>query len=341
MRSIDAIKQRCESAIKRANNLVDLERLEIEYVGRKGELTTILRSLKNKSEEERKKIGKEANDLKEELKRRFAKLRRELEKELPGLRLKKERLDVTAPGIRRLVGGVHPITVTLRDVCRIFSTMGFAVAEGPEVETEWYNFDALNIPADHPAREMWDTFWLKPTNQKSKIKNQKLLLRTHTSPVQIRFMQTHKPPFKIISPGRVFRYEATDATHDFQLWMLEGLVVGREVSVANFKSVMEVFFKELLGSGVEARLRPSYFPFTEPSFEVDMRRGGGSWLEVFGAGMVHPQVLRNCGINPNEWQGFAFGGGIDRLAMLKYKIPDIRLFREDDIRLLRQFRRAS
>ena len=215
------------------------------------------------------------------------------------------------------------------------------MAEGPGVVTEWYIFDALNIPADHPAREMWDTFWLKPTNQKSKIKNQKLLLRTHTSPVQIRFMQTHKPPFKIISPGRVFRYEATDATHDFQLWMLEGLVVGREVSVANFKSVMEVFFKELLGSGIEARLRPSYFPFTEPSFEVDMRRGGGSWLEVFGAGMVHPQVLRNCGINPNEWQGFAFGGGIDRLAMLKYKIPDIRLFREDDIRLLRQFRRAS
>ena len=224
--------------------------------------------------------------------------------------------------------------------------MGFAVTEGPEVETEWYNFDALNIPADHPAREMWDTFWLKQPKRVS-ASRQRLLMRTHTSPVQIRFMQhppAGGPPFKIISPGKGFRYEATDASHDIQFWQVEGLAVGKEVSIANFKATIGMFFEAFFKNGVEIRLRPSYFPFTEPSFEVDLRKRAKAdtknpWLEIAGAGMVHPEVLRNCGINPNEWQGFAFGMGIDRLAMLKYKIPDIRLFRQNDITFLKQFSR--
>lgn len=336
MENLSEIKKHIIEAMKRITDMRALERLETEYLGRKGKLTEILRSLKDRSNEERRKVGKVANNLKVELERRFAELRRGIEKKSIDLQLKKERIDITAPGAHRRTGGLHPITLALREACRIFSTMGFAIAEGPEVETEWYNFDALNIPSDHPAREMWDTFWLQ-SNQKE-TKNQKLLMRTHTSPVQIRFMQQHQPPFKIISPGRVFRHEATDAGHDIQFWQIEGLVVGKAISIAHFKSTIETFFESFFQTDVEIRLRPSYFPFTEPSFEVDLRRRSGEWLEIAGAGMVHPEILRNCGINPNEWQGFAFGMGIDRLAMLKYKIPDIRLFRENDIRFLKQFR---
>ena len=328
---LGALKRNFQESIKKARDIAALLRLETEYVGRRGKLTGVLRSLKDKNEEERRVIGKAANELKKYFKESLDAVMRELNISSLGDSLHRDRIDVTAPGIAPERGVLHPLTLITRQIIDIFGTMGFAVAEGPEVETEWYNFDALNIPADHPAREMWDTFWLRS--------NQRLLMRTHTSPVQIRFMQSHQPPFKIISPGKVFRYEATDASHDIQFWQVEGLAVGKEVSIANFKSTIETFFEQLFHADVEIRLRPSYFPFTEPSFEVDMRmRGDQAWMEIAGAGMVHPEVLRNCGINPHEWQGFAFGMGIDRLAMLKYKIPDIRLFRENDLRFLKQFR---
>ncbi|MEK7123537.1 MAG: phenylalanine--tRNA ligase subunit alpha, partial [Patescibacteria group bacterium] len=230
--------------------------------------------------------------------------------------------------------------------------MGFETAEGPEAETEYYNFDALNIPADHPAREMWDTFWLRQNELKVKSLKlkveERLLLRTHTSPVQIRYMETHQPPFRIVAPGKVFRYEASDASHDIQFYQIEGLVVDKNISVANLKATIETFYSKLFGKAVKTRLRPSYFPFVEPGFEGDIScvNCGGKgcsvckqtgWLEMFGAGMVHPNVLRAGGINPNEWRGFAFGMGLDRLAMMKYKISDIRLMHSGDLRFINQF----
>ena len=234
--------------------------------------------------------------------------------------------------------------------------MGFAVAQGPEVESEWYNFDALNIPADHPARDMWDTFWLKsPKNaepyaqQRKKLqRSSALLLRTHTSPVQVRYMEQHNPPLRIIAPGRVFRYEATDARHQINFYQLEGLMIGKDVSVANFRAIIQEFYQKFFAKKITIRLRPSYFPFTEPSFEVDMpclvcegkgcnSCGHGGFMEMMGAGMVHPSVFKAAGYLPGRWQGFAFGMGLDRLAMMKYKVEDIRLFYSSDLRFLQQF----
>lgn len=252
-------------------------------------------------------------------------------------------------------GRYHPLTIAQRDIARIFSAMGFAIAEGPEIENEHYNFDALNIPADHPARDMWDTFWLKPrmdVNEKDPRTNANRnlrrladdsrtstsLLRTHTSPVQIRYMESHKPPIRIIAPGKVYRYEATDATHEAQFYQLEGLVVDETPSLATLKAVLERFFSEFFGKEMDVRLRPSYFPFVEPGVEVDMRpKGGEKWLEIMGAGMVHPRVLLNVGIDPRRYRGFAFGGGIERLAMLKYGVPDVRTFHTGDLRVTNQF----
>jgi len=220
----------------------------------------------------------------------------------------------------------------------IFEHMGFSVVEGTEIENEWYNFDALNIPKDHPARDLWDTFYLKAG----------LLLRTHTSPMQVRFMEKNQPPLRIIVPGRVFRHEATDASHEVNFYQIEGLMVGEDISAANFKAIVEEFFKRFFEKPIKIRMRPGYFPFTEPSFEVDLLcincLGQGcsacqktGWMEMMGAGMVHPQVFKNSGLNPKFWQGFAFGMGLDRLAMMKYKINDIRLFYSGDLRFLQQF----
>lgn len=239
----------------------------------------------------------------------------------------KKFFDVTVPGKKPERGHLHPLTIVQRKAIEIFSSMGFEVAEGPEVETEYYNFDALNVPKNHPARDMWDTFWLKDGN----------LLRTHTSPVQIRYMKEHQSPFRIIAPGKVFRYEATDATHEVQFYQLEGLMIGKKVTMANLKAIMEVFFNNFFGSkDIEVRFRPSYFPFVEPGVEVDMKYKG-KWVEIAGAGMVHPKVLEEVGINPKEFQGFAFGMGIDRLAIIKYKIDDVRLFHSGDLRFINQF----
>ncbi|PIR46432.1 MAG: phenylalanine--tRNA ligase subunit alpha [Candidatus Vogelbacteria bacterium CG10_big_fil_rev_8_21_14_0_10_45_14] len=241
------------------------------------------------------------------------------------------------------LGHKHPISSVIREMVDIFGELGFAVADGPERETEKYNFDMLNIPADHPARDMWDTFWTRPLEDR-------LLLRTHTSPVQARYMESNKPPLRIIVPGKVYRYEATDATHEAQFYQLEGLMVDRHVTLANLKGVLKVFFTRLFKTESNVRFRPSYFPFTEPSVEVDVScfvcsgekndcrvcKGVG-WIEIMGAGMVQPSVLNRVDIDPREWKGFAFGMGIERIAMLRFGVDDVRLFHSGDLRLVNQF----
>jgi phenylalanyl-tRNA synthetase alpha chain len=229
-------------------------------------------------------------------------------------------------------GHLHPLTTAIREIHDIFSKMGFEVAMGPERETEFYNFDALNVPADHPARDMQDTFWMKDPNQAG----EKLLLRTHTTSVQIRYMQAHKPPFRIIAPGKVFRNEATDATHEAQFFQIDGVMVDKKVSMAELKGTLLSFYKTYFGPNVELRFRPSFFPFTEPSVEVDIRYKD-KWLEVMGAGLINPKVLKAGGLDPDEWQGFAFGGGIERLIILKYGVDDIRQFSSGDLRFVNQF----
>lgn len=344
-RELAQIEKNAFEAIQHTGNLNEIEKIRIEYLGRKGVLTGILRSLKDLSDEERRRIGATANVLREKIEKALGERMHAIEKTEINSVLKKEWLDVTRPGIKKERGHIHPLSQLLFEIRSIFGAIGFATVEGPEVETEYYNFDALNIPTDHPARDMWDTFWLRG-NQKSDSK--RLLLRTHTSPVQIRYMDQHNPPIRIIVPGRVYRYEATDASHDIQFYQLEGLMVDKNISIANFKAIIQEFFSQLFKTNITIRLRPSYFPFTEPSFEVDIScitcdsRGcsvckKSGWLELAGAGMVHPNVFAAAGYNPKHVQGFAFGMGVDRIAMMKYKISDIRLFRSGDVRFLKQF----
>ncbi len=348
-KDLQRIRETAFETVKKAQNPDELEKARIEYLGReRGALTLILRKLKDLPPEERKRVGEEANRLREKIEETFAEKTEELKKTGFESILKKEWVDITRSGTRREQGHLHPLTKITREIGEIFSSIGFAIVEGPEVETEHYNFDALNIPENHPSRDMWDTLWLKPQTQNSKGKSQKLLLRTHTSPVQIRYMEKNRPPIRIIVPGRCYRYEATDASHDFQFHQLEGLMVDKTISIANFKAVIQEFFSRLFRTTVTVRLRPSYFPFVEPAFEVDisciMCSGRGcsvckksGWLELAGAGMVHPKVFKAVGYNSREVQGFAFGFGIERLAMMKYKINDIRLFRSGDLRFLKQF----
>lgn len=339
--NLKTLKNKAEKEIKQAQNLKDLDGVFRMYLGRKGELTAILRSLKNIPSKKRAVLGKEANTVREVLQQAFD----GRQKELGWDTAKGEGgwIDVTAPGQKIQTGHLHPITQTRRKVEEIFGSMGFVVADGPEVEDEWHNFDALNIPAGHPARDLWDTFWLKAERDKKP-----LLLRTHTSPVQIRYMQENSPPIRIIVPGRTFRYEATDASHEINFYQVEGLVLDENISVANFKAVIQEFFKRFFETDVTIRLRPSYFPFTEPSFEVDISCvlcggkgcsscGHSGWLEMLGAGMVHPNVLKAVGYKQKNICGFAFGMGLDRLAMMKYKIPDVRMFFASDLRFLQQF----
>ncbi|MBZ9572214.1 phenylalanine--tRNA ligase subunit alpha [Patescibacteria group bacterium] len=348
MKRLIPLKKEVKKEIKKAKDLRKLDQIFRKYLGKRGEISLLLKGLKDLPKEKRKTIGKRANLLKKfiekELKEKAGKLKEKARIEI----FKRERIDVTAPGKKVLLGHLHPLTQVQRKIEEIFQSMGFSVIEGPEIENEWYNFDALNVPKDHPARDFWDTLWLKPKSQKSKTKNQKLLLRTHTSPVQVRFMEKNSPPLRIIVPGRIFRHEATDASHEINFYHVEGLMVDKTVSAANFKAIIQEFFRRFFKKPVKIRLRPSYFPFTEPSFEVDMVclvcGGKGcstcqktGWLEMMGAGMVHPNVLKNSGLNPKNWQGFAFGMGMDRLAMMKYKIKDIRLFYSGDLRFLQQF----
>jgi len=233
-------------------------------------------------------------------------------------------------------GHLHPITQVVREIFKIFHELGFAVADGPELEDEFHNFDALNVPKDHPARDMQDTFWIKSAGDKSADSSDRKVLRTHTSSVQIRFLENNKPPIRIIVPGKVFRNEATDATHEAQFYQVEALYVDKNVSLAHLKGTLEHMFKKLFGDDVEIRFRPSFFPFTEPSVEVDMK-WKGKWLEMGGAGLVNPKVFEAVGINPDEWQGFAFGFGLDRIAMLKFGFDDVRYLYNGDLRLINQF----
>ena len=357
---LKTIKIEARKEIKRAKNLKELDELFKKYLGKKGEIAQIFDSLKNLSERERKKLGREANSVKREIEEMIREKSKELQEKLRKQKIEKEKIDVTRPGKKITTGHLHPLTLVQREVLEIFQSMGFSVVLGPEIETEWYNFDALNIPKDHPARDMWDTFWLRSNqkipnpksqipnkSQKSNLKSERLLLRTHTSPVQVRYMEKHNPPLRIVVPGRCFRHEATDASHDIQFYQLEGLMVDENVSAANFRAIIEEFLRRFFKEPVEIRLRPSYFPFTEPSFEIDVKINSKlktqksklveDWTELLGAGMVHPKVFEAAGLNPKEWQGFAFGVGLDRLAMLRYKINDIRLFYSGDLRFLNQF----
>ncbi|MCH7882961.1 phenylalanine--tRNA ligase subunit alpha [Patescibacteria group bacterium] len=353
MEDLNRLEKEAKGEIAKTASDAVLTNIRTKWLGRKGRLTMVLRGLKDLPEEDRRRVGQEANRLKKTLEDLFEERRVEFrEKERVA---KEKRVDVTLPGRKMPIGHLHPLTRALREINSIFQSLGFSVVGGPEIETEWYNFDALNIPADHPARDMWDTFWLKTKDRK-----QKLLLRTHTSPVQIRYMKKHQPPFRIVIPGKVFRHEATDATHEMEFHQLEGLMVDKGISIAHFKHVIGHFFEkffETKAKKIEVSLRPSFFPFTEPSFEVwiscifcapratarrTSRKGcsvckysGG--LEVAGAGMVHPTVFHNAGLNPKDVQGFAFGFGVERLVMMKYNIPDIRLFHSSDPRFLRQF----
>ena len=322
---LEKIKNSAFAEVRDAADSGTLEQIRVKYLGRKGELTLILRSLKDLSIDGRKKIGPQANAFKKELESLIDKRLSQLQTTNYKLQTK---LDVTRPGKRISRGHLHPLTKLDEEVRKIFTSMNFSVVEGPEIENEYYNFDALNIPANHPARDMWDTLWLK---------NSKLLLRTHTSPVQIRYMEAHQPPFQIIVPGRVFRYEATDASHEINFYQVEGLMIGPNVTLANFKFIVEEFFRKLYGPKVQFRFRPGYFPFVEPGLEVDIKLAGDKWLEVMGAGMVHRNVFDAVHYNPEQVQGFAFGMGLDRLAMIKYNIPDIRLFYSGDLRFIRQF----
>lgn len=326
----EALKAKAEKEINNAKDLKTLEEARIVYLGRKSEFTNFLRTLGDMPLEDRKKVGGEANKLRKELEGLLTQRAEVLGKNYPPVSA--HAIDLTMPGKKVSLGHKHPLTQVEEQIRGIFSSMNFSVVEGPELETEHYNFDALNIPAYHPAREMWDTFWVK-----SKNKKERLLMRTHTSPMQIRYMEKHEPPFQIIVPGRVFRYEATDASHEINFYQLEGLMVGKKVSLANFKFVIEEFFHKFFeGKKIDIRYRPSYFPFVEPGVEVDIKLRG-KWLEVMGAGMVHPNVFQAAHYNPEEWQGFAFGVGLDRLAMIKYNIPDVRLFYSGDLRFIKQF----
>jgi len=347
--NLKTLKNRVQKEIKSAKDSDELENISKRYLGKKGELTRVLSSIGKLPKTKRARVGKGANELKNFLEQKIEEKRKKFQ--ALSSKFQEEYFDITVPGKKPALGHLHPLTLIREKAEEIFQSIGFSVIEGPEVETEWYNFDALNIPKDHPARDMWATFWLKESaNPKYKTRASKLLLRTHTSPVQIRYMEKNQPPIRIIVPGRVFRYEATDASHEINFYQLEGLMVDDKgkINAANFKAIIEEFLKRFIGKETKIRLRPSFFPFTEPSFEVDslclncLGKGcsvcsQNGWLEIMGAGMVHPNVLKNAGLNPKWLAGFAFGMGLDRVAMMKYKIDDIRLFYSGDLRFLQQF----
>lgn len=343
LEKLNSIKDSFLNDLKEAKNLDDLERIRVKYFGRKSELTSIMATLKDLAEDKRRELGSRANILKKEIEE-FLKEKKNIFSE-SGVE-DFSYVDISKPGFRIELGHKHPLSIAEEEMRQIFLSMNFSVVEGPEIESEFYNFDALNIPASHPAREMWDTFWIKnqqPTtnNLQQKKGKDRHLLRTHTSPMQVRYMEKHNPPFQIIVPGRVFRYEATDFSHEINFYQLEGLVVGPNISLANFKFIVEEFFRRFFsakGRQIEFRYRPSYFPFTEPSVEVDIRLGKtGKWLEVMGAGMVHRKVFDAVKYDSNEISGFAFGFGVDRMVNLKYGIPDVRLNYGGDLRFIRKF----
>ncbi|WP_053956171.1 phenylalanine--tRNA ligase subunit alpha [Inediibacterium massiliense] len=335
---LEKIKNLAKSAIEATKSMQDLEQIRVKYLGKKGELTLVLRGMKDLSNEERPLIGKIANEVREEIEGSLQKAIEAVKQKEKNIRLQKETIDVTMPGTECKLGHKHPLTKVLDEIKDIFIGMGFKIAEGPEVETVYHNFDALNAPKNHPSRDMSDTFYI----------TEDILLRTQTSPVQIRTMKRQTPPIKIISPGRCFRFDELDATHSPMFHQVEGLVIDKGITMADLKGTLDLFAKQLFGIGTKTKFRPHHFPFTEPSAEVDVTcfkcegegckvcKGSG-WIEILGAGMVHPNVLKECGIDPEEYSGFAFGMGLDRVTMLKYGIEDIRLLFENDMRFIEQF----
>jgi phenylalanyl-tRNA synthetase alpha chain len=324
--SIAELLGQAEAAVSAADDLAALDAVRVQFLGKKGVLTAQLRELGKLPPDEIRAAGKAINDAKSALTVAIDARRDALEARRLELTLKADALDVTLPGRGMPPGQLHPVTRTLRRMVKILSHSGFDVHTGPQVEDDFHNFTALNIPDNHPARAMHDTFYLRSG----------LLLRTHTSPVQIRALKEHGAPIRLIAPGRVYRRDS-DLTHTPMFTQVEGLLVDRRVSFANLKALLYDFVSKFFEREVELRFRPSYFPFTEPSAEVDVRSESGRWLEILGCGMVHPSVLRNAGIDPDEWSGYAFGMGVERLTMLRYGVEDLRAFFENDLRFLEQF----
>jgi len=339
LEQIEPLKQSALAELRAAAELATLEHAKGAWIGPHGKFTALMKQLGTLPKEEKPAAGKLINAAKVELEAALTARREELELKAA---LPKEPTDFTLPGRRRAVGRLHPLTQVTDDIVRAFRKIGFVVADGPEVEDDFHCFDALNTPADHPARDSQDTFYVAD-NSKPETRNTKLpLLRTHTSSVQIRVMQSQPPPVRIIAPGRVYRRDNADATHNPTFNQIEGLYVDKGVTVGDLKGTVEFVFKELMGPDVKLRFRPHYFSYTEPSLEIDftnslVKKLGKDWLEIAGCGMVHPQVFENVGYDPEVWTGWAFGFGIERIAMLRYGINDIRLFYENDVRFLRQF----
>jgi phenylalanyl-tRNA synthetase alpha chain len=344
LNQVEELASKASEELGKITDVKGLEAWRVRYLGRKSSFTQILRSLATLPLEERRAVGARANELKNSLEAAFTDKKISLER-TSVFSLQRESLDITLPGQRIALGRLHPTTQILEEICDIFNSMGFQVVEGPEVEWDYYNFEALNMPVDHPARDMFATLWM---DFETKTGDRSMLLRTHTSPVQIRVMEKSRPPIRIIAPGRVYRYEATDATHEWMFYQVEGLAVDKNITLADLKGTLFEFARRLFGEERKCRFRCDYFPFVEPGVEVAIDCmvchgagcrlcGNSGWIEILGAGMVHPEVLRRVDIDPEVYSGFAFGMGVERIPILRYGIEDIRLFYSNDLRFLRQF----
>ncbi|MBR1849351.1 MAG: phenylalanine--tRNA ligase subunit alpha [Lachnospiraceae bacterium] len=338
MERLDQIKEEALRQIKDSEALEKLGDIKVQFLGKKGELTGLLKSMKDIPAEDRPKMGQMVNAVREEIETALENAKKRMEAEVMEARLKAEVIDVTLPAKKNLVGHRHPNFIALEEIERIFVGMGYEVVEGPEVEKDYYNFEALNIPPDHPAKDEQDTFYI----------GNDILLRTQTSPIQVREMEKGKLPIRMLAPGRVFRADEVDATHSPSFHQIEGMVIDKNITFADLKGTLQEFAKELFGADTKVKFRPHHFPFTEPSAEMDVScfKCGGTgcrfckgegWIEILGCGMVHPDVLKRCNIDPEEYTGFAFGLGLERIALLKYEIDDMRLLYENDIRFLKQF----
>ncbi len=336
---LEEIREIARKELDQVENMHQLEEWRVKLLGKKGMLTQVLREMGKLSPEERPIIGKLANEVRKEVEEKLDDQRERLKNQEKNLRLQGEKIDVTLPGKKRAIGNLHPLTQVLDEIREIFLGMGFSVVEGPEVELAYYNFDALNVPKDHPARDLQDTFYI----------NNDVVLRTQTSPVQIRTMKKQKPPIRIISPGRVYRSDEIDATHSPVFHQIEGLAIDKDITMGDLKGTLDIFAKSLFGEHTRTRFRPHQFYFTEPSAEMDVSCfacggkgcrvcGGEGWIEILGCGMVHPNVLKECNIDPKVYSGFAFGMGLERITMIKYDIQDLRLLFENDLRFLKQFK---
>lgn len=319
------VESNAKSRMEAVKSAEDLEQFRVDFLGKKGKLTALMEKIREIAPEDRREYGQKVNALKSALEQAVQAKGSSLQ---PSSNVNEESIfDESLPGVTPHIGRIHPISQTVRDICRIFQNLGFETVEGPEIETEFHNFTALNIPLDHASRDSFDTFYTDSGE----------LLRSQTSTVQIRLMQSRKPPLRVIAPGRVYRPDTVDASHSFMFHQIEGLMVDDRTTFSDLKGIIHLFLRELFGQDVKIRFRPHFFPFTEPSVEVDLRWGNKGWLEILGAGSVDPNVFQAVGYNPKEVQGFAFGLGVERIAMLRYGIQDIRYFNENDIRFLRQF----